>query len=66
MHVGHSKALTAVLEAAKRQLDGGHIPTVPQLEASLRVLDALVRSGHIAAADAEPLRELITRVIRSL
>jgi DNA/RNA endonuclease G (NUC1) len=61
-----SNALKAVLEAAKRQLDRGRVPTVQQLEASLRLLDAHIRAGQIAAADAEPLRVLITRVMRSL
>jgi hypothetical protein len=58
--------LKAALEMAKRQLERGRVPTLAQLEVSLRVLDAMVRSGRIAAADAEPLRALVTRVIRSL
>jgi DNA/RNA endonuclease G (NUC1) len=66
LHVNDAKALTLALDVAKKQLERGRLPTVAQLDASLRVLDALVRARRISAADAEPLRALVTRVIRSL
>jgi DNA/RNA endonuclease G (NUC1) len=62
----HANGLTAALEMAKRELDHGRIPTVAQLRVSLRILDALVGAGRVAAEDAEPLRVLVMRVILSL
>lgn len=66
LEVDHAKALQAALNAAKKHLENGRLPTVQQLEVSLRLLDGLIRTGRITAADAEPLRMLIMRVIRSL
>ncbi len=64
---GEANSLTAKLEAAKAQLlRGNTTPAVNQLEAALHELDAIVRSGRLASADAAPLRLMVTRVIRSL
>jgi len=64
---GEANSLTAKLDAAKRQLERGNtVPAVQQLEAALNELDAIVRSGRLASADADPLRLLVTRVIRTL
>jgi hypothetical protein len=62
----HATGLVAALEMAKRELDAGRVPTVAQLRVPLRLLDAMVVAANVSAADAEPLRALITRVIASL
>ncbi len=64
---GEAHSLTAKLEAAKRSLERGNTtPAVNQLEAVLHELDAIVRSGRLASADAAPLRLMVTRVILTL
>lgn len=64
---GNANSLTAKLDAAKRQLERGNTtPAVNQLEAFLNELEAMVRSGRLSAADAEPLQVLVGRVIRSV
>jgi DNA/RNA endonuclease G (NUC1) len=63
---GVGNSLTAKLDAAAKQFERGHVtPAVNQLEAFLHELDALVRSDRLRAADAEPPRSLVRRVIRS-
>jgi DNA/RNA endonuclease G (NUC1) len=63
---GAANSLTAKLDAAAKQFERDHVtPAVNQLEAFLHELDALVRSDRLRAADAEPPRALVRRVIRS-
>jgi DNA/RNA endonuclease G (NUC1) len=64
---GEGKWLDNMLELAVKQVRKDNvIPAVNQLEHVLNRLDALVRSGSLRAADAEPLQKLVTRTIRSI
>jgi DNA/RNA endonuclease G (NUC1) len=64
---GAAVALTAELEVARQLLERGRVPAAGVvLRAILIELDALVRSGRLASADAAPLRLLIVRLIPAL
>ena len=64
---GVGNSLESKLDAAAKQLDGGKIvPAVNQLEALLRELNALVRSGQLAAEDASALRAAVVSAIRNV
>jgi DNA/RNA endonuclease G (NUC1) len=64
---GNANSLMAKLEAAQKQLARGNTtPASGQLGSLIHELDAMVRSGRLAAADAEPLRVLVARVIESI
>jgi hypothetical protein len=65
--LGAGSSLTAKLEAAAKQLERGRNDVAAtQLEAFLNELTALVRSGHVNAADAAPAAAAIQRVIQSV
>jgi DNA/RNA endonuclease G (NUC1) len=67
LDVGDGKWLHNKLELAVAHLVKDlRIPAVNQLEDVLKRLDALERSGKISAANAESLRAIVTRVIRSV
>jgi DNA/RNA endonuclease G (NUC1) len=67
VEAGVGNSLEAKLDAAAKQLDGGKIvPAVNQLEALLRELNALVRSGQLAAEDASALRAVVVSAIRNV
>jgi len=67
LDAGNATALTAKLDGAKHQLERGNTTAaLGQLGAVLNELDALVRSGRVAAADVEALRDLVRRVIESV
>jgi DNA/RNA endonuclease G (NUC1) len=61
-----ASVLKAAITAATRQLDRGRVPTISQLQTAIRVLETLVSSGKLMPEDAEPIRTLLMRVIRSL
>jgi DNA/RNA endonuclease G (NUC1)/uncharacterized protein YjdB len=64
---GEGKRLDNMLELAVKQVGKDNdIPAVNQLEHVLNRIDALVRSGSLRAADAEPLQKLVTRTIQSI
>jgi hypothetical protein len=58
--------LKAAITTATRLLDRGRFPSIAQIELAVRALDTLVSSGKLMPEDAEPIRTLLTRVIRSL
>jgi DNA/RNA endonuclease G (NUC1) len=63
---GVATSLTAKLRAAAQQLEGGKVSAgVSQLGSFLNELDALVRAGRLAAAEAEPLRAAAGEVMAS-
>jgi DNA/RNA endonuclease G (NUC1) len=62
-----AKWLTNKLELAVKHLaENRRTAGINQLDEIIRELDRLVRSGHLGAADAAPLRTLVNDVIRSL
>ncbi|HLA13705.1 MAG TPA: DNA/RNA non-specific endonuclease [Gemmatimonadaceae bacterium] len=64
---GTGSSLNAKLDAAVKQLDRWKVtPAVNQLEAFLRELDALKRTGRLDAAEVEALRAVVVEVIRTL
>lgn len=66
LNAGTGNSLRAKLNAAIQQLERGNTtPAINQLEALLNELDAMVSSTRLSAVDADPLRELVTRVIAS-
>ena len=63
---GAATSLTAKLRAAAQQLERGNVTAgVSQLGSFLNELDALVRAGRLAAAEAEPLRAAAREVMAS-
>ena len=63
---GNANSLAAKLRAAAASFDRGNAtPGVNQLESVQHELDALTMTGRLAAADAEPLRAYVARLIRS-
>lgn len=61
---GNATSLAAKLEAARRQVEEGNLtPVAGQLGAVLNELGALVRAGRISEEQAEPLREIVARVL---
>jgi DNA/RNA endonuclease G (NUC1) len=63
---GAATSLAAKLRAAAQQLERGNVTAgVNQLGSVLNELDALVRSGRLAAAEAEPLRAAAREVMAS-
>jgi DNA/RNA endonuclease G (NUC1) len=64
---GESNSLLAKINAAQQQLGNGNAtPARNQLRSVLNELDALVTSGRLSTADAQPLRSIIESVIASL
>ena len=64
---GNGNSLDAKLDAALNQIDAAkNTPAINQLNAFLNELDGMVKSGRLAAADAEALRTTVQRVIQSL
>jgi len=67
LSAGNANALTSQLENAKKQLERGKTAAASDILETLLVdLNGLVNDGRLSAADAEPLRVLITRVIESI
>jgi DNA/RNA endonuclease G (NUC1) len=67
LNSGNVNSLGTLIDAAQQQLAVGNTTgAVKQLQTLLRQLDAMIRSGWVTAADAEPLKTLVTRVIRSI
>ena len=63
---GAATSLTAKLRAAAQQLERGNVTAgVNQLGSFLNELDALVRSGRLAAAEAQALRAAARDVMAS-
>ena len=64
---GNANSLTSKLNAALKQLaNGKNTPAGNQLKAFLNELDAMVRSGRLSDADADPMRAVVGRLIASL
>ena len=64
---GNANSLSAKLGAAQKQLERGVVaPVGGQLGAFLNELDAMVRSGRLSPADADPMRSMVQRVLTSL
>jgi len=62
-----SAALRIELEVALRQVERGRpVLAATILGGVVRTINALVRAGRLSAADAAPLRALVTRVQQSL
>ena len=60
-------SLHAKLDAAAKQIQAGKpTPAANLLQAFLNEVEAIVGSGRMSAADAEPLRLAVGRVIRSI
>jgi hypothetical protein len=67
LSAGNANSLNSKIDAAQAQLGMGNTnPAANQLQALLNELDAMVRSGRVTAADAAPLRSMVTRVIQSI
>jgi hypothetical protein len=67
LNAGNANSLNAKIDAALKQLENGNsVPAANQLRALLRELDAMVGSGRVTEQDAQPLRTMVTRVIRSI
>jgi len=67
LNSGNAGSLSAKIDAARQQLEQGNTtPAGNQLRAALHELDALVASGRVTAQDAEPLRTMLSRVIRAI
>lgn len=63
INAGNGNSLIVKLQAAGRALARDGDPA--QLEALLNELAAMAHAGRLTTADAEPLRTLVTRIIRS-
>ncbi len=62
-----AKWLATKLDLAIKHLEGTRTtPAVNQLEDVVARVDALVQNGDLSSSDAEPLRSLVMRVIRSV
>jgi DNA/RNA endonuclease G (NUC1) len=67
LDAGNANSLGSKLDVAQRQLLKGNSTTgANQLSALLNEIGAMVRSGRLSAADAEPLQTLLSRVISAL
>ena len=67
LSAGNANSLMAKLDAAQKQLDRGKTtPVAGQLGAVLNELDAMVRTDRLSAAEAEPIRTLVQRVLQSI
>jgi DNA/RNA endonuclease G (NUC1) len=67
LNAGNANSLQAKLNAATAQIEAGNTdPAANQLHALTKELDAMVRSGRLSEADANPLRSLVARVIASI
>jgi DNA/RNA endonuclease G (NUC1) len=67
LNAGNGNSLTQKLDAALKQIDAGkNTPAVNQLNAMLNEVDALVKTGRLAATDADAMRAIVQRVIASL
>jgi hypothetical protein len=59
--------LISKLDGAKKALDSGNETSAAgKLRALLNELEALVQSGRLTEADAQPLRALVKRLINVL
>jgi hypothetical protein len=64
---GNANALRSELDGAKKQLERGNTGAAgDKLDEVLSILDSLVSSGKLSAADAKPLHDLVERVLRSI
>ena len=64
---GNANALISQLDGAKKQLERGKTGAALQmLTEILEDVSDLVTAGRLTAADAEPLRALVARVIESI
>jgi DNA/RNA endonuclease G (NUC1) len=64
---GNANALRSKLSTAQKQLERNHPSgAISPLQGVLSQLDDLVRTGVISAADADPLRQLVTRILQSM
>lgn len=67
LSAGNGNSLLAKLAAAEKSIGYGNtIAGASQLQSLLNELDAMIQSGRVAAADVAALRELVSRLIRSL
>jgi DNA/RNA endonuclease G (NUC1) len=67
LNSGNANSLNAKLDAAQQQIGNGNsVPAANQLRSLLRELDAMIGSGRVTADDAEALRTMVSRVIRSI
>ncbi len=64
---GNANSLEVKLNAARSSLGAGNTTAaLNQLEALLNELEALVRTNRLSAADADPLRVMVLRIIQSV
>lgn len=64
---GNGKSLEAKLDAASAAIERGNVAAANgQLGALLNEIQAMVGSGRLSAADAQPIVEIVNRVVRSI
>ena len=64
---GNANSLESKLDNAKKSLDKDNANAASgKLGALLNELDAMVQSGRLSAADAEPLRAIVQRILDSI
>lgn len=64
---GNGRSLQAKLDAASASIDRGNGEAATgQLGALLNELQAMVGSGRLTAADAQPISDMVNRVLRSI
>jgi hypothetical protein len=67
LSAGNGNSLIQKIDAAAKQLAAGKTTAAAnQLNAALNELDAMIRSARLSPTDAEDLRTLLDRIIRSL
>jgi DNA/RNA endonuclease G (NUC1) len=67
MSDGNANSLISKLDGARQALDNGNSNSASgKLTAVLNELEALVRSGRLSEADAQPTRTLVERLVASL
>jgi len=67
LSAGNGNSLSSKLDGARKQLEAGKpAAALEKLQGLLTALDDLVVNGKISAADAQPLRILVTRIIASI
>ena len=64
---GNANSLNVKIDAAQKQIaSGNNTAAANQLRSLLNELDAMIRSGRVSAEDAEPLKAMVERIIRSI
>jgi DNA/RNA endonuclease G (NUC1) len=64
---GNARSLLAKLDAALQQLARGNTASVAgQVQATLNEIEALVAAGRLGAAQVEPIRDVLRRVLEGL